>query len=396
MKKLFILILTVFMAGFATAQKPSLNKAYNHYYDKNFVKAKEAIDLCVQDEKLATKAQTWLYKGNIYYFLANDEYGAKQKDSTYQIVYPDAPVEAFDAFAKAKEINANAEAMDMLTAKEALPQLYPLLLVRGVDQLIAKDYAKAKTILEKSIASYEMGTPQYPMNGEIYYYYAYALEMLNQKDEVRSYYEKAVKDGSTNPYVYIRLIESYKAEDNPAMAKNVLDNAKAKLSSNTGIALAEVDYYYWVKDSTKARALLNAIPSYSITNSDELVNLSNCYIKEKRYEDAIQLLERANRLSSGNFVVLYNLGVCEYSLSEQLFNQYNKLAVFNPDDANAVQYKHSSDEHLTKAAGYFEQARQIESEDMNLLNTLRAIYARQQSPKYDEIDAIINRINSNK
>lgn len=396
MKRLFILILTVFMAGFATAQKPSLNKAYNHYYDKNFVKAKEAIDLCVQDEKLATKAQTWLYKGNIYYFLANDEYGAKQKDSTYQIVYPDAPVDAFDAFAKAKEINANAEAMDMLTAKEALPQLYPLLLVRGVDQLIAKDYANAKTTLEKSIASYEMGTPQYPMNGEIYYYYAYALEMLNQKDEVRSYYEKAVKDGSTNPYVYIRLIESYKAEDNPAMAKNVLDNAKTKLPSNTGVALAEVDYYYWVKDSTKARALLNAIPSYSITNPDELVNLSNCYIKEKRYEDAIQLLERANRLSSGNFVVLYNLGVCEYSLSEQLFNQYNKLAVFNPDDANAVQYKHSSDEHLTKAAGYFEQARQIEPEDMNLLNTLRAIYARQQSPKYDEIDAIINRINSNK
>jgi len=396
MKKLFILILTVFMAGFATAQKPSLNKAYNHYYDKNFVKAKEAIDLCVQDEKLATKAQTWLYKGNIYYFLANDEYGAKQKDSTYQIVYPDAPVDAFDAFAKAKEINANAEAMDMLTAKEALPQLYPLLLVRGVDQLIAKDYANAKTTLEKSIASYEMGTPQYPMNGEIYYYYAYALEMMNQKDEVRPYYEKAVKDGSTNPYVYIRLIETYKAEDNPAMAKSVLDNAKAKLSSNTGIALAEVDYYYWMKDSTKARALLNAIPSYSITNPDELVNLSNCYIKEKRYADAIQLLERANRLSSGNFVVLYNLGVCEYSLSEQLFNQYNQLAVFNPDDANAVQYKHSSDEHMTKAAGYFEQARQIEPEDMNLLNTLRAIYARQQSPKYDEIDAIINRINSNK
>lgn len=396
MKRAFFLILIAVCVMGATAQKPSLNKAYNHYYDKNFVKAKEAIDLCVQDEKLATKAQTWLYKGNIYYFLANDEYGAKQKDSTYQIVYPDAPVDAFDAFAKAKEINANAEAMDMLTAKEALPQLYPLLLVRGVDLLIAKDYANAKTTLEKSIASYEMGTPQYPMNGEIYYYYAYALEMMNQKDEVRPYYEKAVKDGSTNPYVYIRLIETYKAEDNPAMAKSVLDNAKAKLSSNTGIALAEVDYYYWMKDSTKARALLNSIPSYSITNPDELVNLSNCYIKEKRYADAIQLLERANRLSPSNFVVLYNLGVCEYSLSEQLFNQYNQLAVFNPDDANAVQYKHSSDEHLTKAAGYFEQARQIEPEDMNLLNTLRAIYARQQSPKYDEIDAIINRINSNK
>jgi len=396
MKRVFLLILAVVGVTCAMAQKPSLNKAYNHYYDKNFVKAKEAIDMCIQDEKLSTKAQTWLYKGNIYYFLSNEEYGAKQKDTTYQIIYPEAPVEAFDAFTKAKEINANAEAMDMLTAKEALPQLYPLLLVRGVDQLIAKDYAGAKSTLEKSISSYEMGTPQYPMNGEIYYYYAYALEMLNQKDDVRPYYEKAVKDGSTNSYVYIRLIESYKAENNPEMAKKALDNAKAKLPSNTGVALAEVDYYYWMKDSVKARNLLNAIPSYNITNPDELVNLSNCYIKEKRYEDAIGLLEKANRLSANNFVVLYNLGVCEYSLSEQLFNQYNKLAVFNPDDAHAVQYKHSSDEHLNKAAGYFEKARLIEPEDLNLLNTLRAIYARLQSPKYDEIDAIINRINGNK
>ena len=395
MKRAFFLILIAVCVAGATAQKPSLNKAYNHYYDKNFVKAKEAIDLCVQDEKLSTKAQTWLYKGNICYFLANEEYGAKQKDTTYQIVYPDAPVEAFDAFVKAQEINANAEAMDMLTSKEALPQLYPLLLVRGVDLLIAKDYAGAKTTLEKSIASYEMGTPQYPMNGEIYYYYAYALEMLNMKDDVRPYYEKAVKDGSTNPYVYVHLIESYKAEDNPTMAKNVLDNAKAKLPSNTGIALAEVDYYYWMKDSVKARNLLDAIPSYSITNPDELVNLANCYIKEKRYEEAIRLLEKANGLSSGNFVVLYNLGVCEYSLSEQLFNQYNKLAVFNPDDANAVQHKHLSDEHLKNAAGYFEKARLIEPEDLNLLNTLRAIYARQQSPKYDEIDAIIKRVSGN-
>jgi hypothetical protein len=69
--------------------------------------------------------------------------------------------------------------------------------------------------------------------------------------------------------------------------------------------------------------------------------------------------------------------------------------VFNPDDANAVQHKHLSDEHLKNAAGYFEKARLIEPEDLNLLNTLRAIYARQQSPKYDEIDAIIKRVSGN-
>ncbi len=390
MKRVLFLMLTIVLVAVASAQKPSLNKAYNFFYDKNFVKADEAINLCIQDEKLSTKAQTWLYKANICYYLANEEYGAKQKDSSVQIAHPDAPVEAYDAFVKAKEINANVEAMDMFSPKEALPQLYPLLLVRGVDQLIAKDLQGAKSTLEKSMASYEMQTPQYPMNGEIYYYYAYALEMLGEKDNVRPYYEKAIQDGSTNSYVYVRMMESYKAENNAAKAKEVLDNAKAKLGTNTSVRLAEIDYYYWQGDSAQARRLLESISPNSLNSADELVNLSNCYIKEKRYEEAIRLLERANRLSSNNFVVLYNLGVCEYSLSEKLFNQYNKLAVFNPNDASAVQYKTQSDEHLNKSAAYFEKARIIEPKDLNLLNTLRAIYARQQSPKYDEIDQIIN------
>ena len=392
MRKSFILILTVLITGFALAQKPSLNKAYNFYYDKNFVKANEAIDLCLQDEKLSTKAQTWLYKANISYFLANEEYGAKQKDTSLQIVHPNAPVDAYDAFKKAKEINANVEAMDMLSPNEALPQLYPLLLVRGVDQLIAGDYNGAKSTLGKSMESYEMQKPQYPMNGEIYYYYAYTLEMLGEKDNARPYYEKAIKDGSTNSYVYVRMIESYKDENNAAKAKEVLDNAKVKLGNNTSVKLAEVDYYYWQKDSAQARKLLESISPYEVNNADELVNLSNCYIKEKRYEEAIRLLEKANRMSSNNFVVLYNLGVCEYSLSEQLFNHYNKLAVFNPGDDSAVQYKTQSDNHLEKSAEYFEQARKLEPRDLNLLNTLRAIYARQQSPKYDEIDNVINSI----
>ena len=83
MKRNFLLLFTLCLVLSANAQKPSLNKAYNFYFDKDYVKAKEAIDACTQDPKLSTKAQTWLYRGNIYYFLANMEYSAKQKDVNY-------------------------------------------------------------------------------------------------------------------------------------------------------------------------------------------------------------------------------------------------------------------------------------------------------------------------
>ena len=392
MKRLLLLFL---LSGFALAvlaQKPSLTKAYNFYYDKNFVKAKEAIDLCTQDEKLAGKAQTWLYKGNICYFLANEEYGAKQKDSQYQIVHPDAPVEAYDAFMKSKEINPNAEAMEMFSAKDALKQLYPLLLVRGVDQLIAKDDNGAKATLEKGIASYEMDKPQYPMNGDLYYYYAYTLEAMGDTKDLKTYYQKAIDDGSTVPYVYIRMMETYKAEDNPAMARKILEQAKSKIPGDVNVLMAEIDYLYWTGDSVKARNILRNVNASGFKAADEYVNLSNFYIKEKEYEQAVTLLEKANRLSPDNFVVLYNLGVCHYSLSEKLFNQYNQLAVSQSNDSAAQEYKRQSDAHLAESARYFEEARKLEPRDLNLLNTLKAIYARQQSPKYDEIDKLIHEL----
>ncbi len=375
-----------------TAQKASLTKAYNFYYDKDFVKAKEAIDLCVQDEKLTTKAQTWLYKGNIYYFLANEEYSAKQKDSQYQILFPDAPVEAYNAFTKAKEINANAEAMDMFSAQEALKQLYPLLLVRGVDQLIAKDYTGAKSTLEKGIASYEMDKPQYPMNGDLYYYYAYTLEAMGDKSDLRPYYQKAIDDGSQVPYVYIRLMESYKKENDQTSAKRTVEMAKSKLPNDVSVKIAEIDYYYWLGDSIMAKSLLNNISVNSLNNSDEFVNVSNFYIKDKNYEQAVSLLEKANAISPNNFVVLYNLGVCYYNISEKSFNQYNQLAISNPNSTEAAKYKEQSNLEMAKSASFFEKARLLEPQDLNLLNTLKAIYARQQSPKYDEIDKLIKEI----
>lgn len=392
MKKHLLLIANVLILTSLFAQKPSLTKAYNCFYDKDYDKAKEQIDLCTADEKLAAKAQTWLYKGNIEMLLANREYSEKQKNESYLIRYPDAPVEAFDAFEKAIAINPKVEALDMMDANEALKQLYPYLLVRGVDQLIAKDFAGAKATLQKGIKSYEMGTPQYPMNGELYYYYAYALESLGETDEMIRYYGKALDDGSKNPYVFAKLIDYYKAANDRPNVEKTLALAKEKNSDDINVRLLEIDLAYWAGDSVKARTLVDQIDPYMLKNPDEMVNLANFYIKEKRYESAERLLSRANLQSPNNFVILYNLGVCCYNFSEYYFNRQNQLAIQQGAKEDIDVAKSLSDKYLADAANYFEQARQLQPQDLNLLSTLRAIYVRQQSPKADEIDAIIKQL----
>lgn len=70
------------------------------------------------------------------------------------------------------------DAYNILTPDVALPSLYGLLYVYGVDELIAERYQSAKNVLEKAIYCYELKTPDIPLHGELYFYYAYTLENL--------------------------------------------------------------------------------------------------------------------------------------------------------------------------------------------------------------------------
>lgn len=393
MKHIRLLIL-LFLCPFVMlqAQKASLNNAYNLFYEKDFVKAKEAIDLCVQNEKMATKAQTWLYKGNIYFYLANQEYMAKQNDKSAVVQFPDAPIEAYDAFVKAKELNKNIEGYEMLSPDDALSKIYSLLLVRGVDQLIANDFKTGKATLEKAIASYEMKTPpEWPLNGELYYYYAVALENLGQKDQAVAYYEKAVRDGSTNPNVFISLIESYKKSNDRQKVKGLLDNALAKNPNDPNLLVANVDYYYWVDDTVQARQLLNNLPSSVYANADATVNVANFYIREKNYAEAEKLLRKAYRLNPQSYVVVYNLGVCTYYLFNENDIQANDLKVAGSNSQAAV-YQVKADNYLDEAQKFFEEALQFEPNDLNVLNAIKQIYARKKSPKYDDVVKRINEL----
>lgn len=393
MKHLRLLIF-LFLCPFVMlqAQKASLNNAYNLFYEKDFVKAKEAIDLCVQNEKMATKAQTWLYKGNIYFYLANQEYMAKQNDKFAVVQFPDAPIEAYDAFVKAKELNKNIEGYEMLSPDDALSKIYSLLLVRGVDQLIANDFKTGKATLEKAIASYEMKTPpEWPLNGELYYYYAVALENLEQKDQAVAYYEKAVRDGSTNPNVFISLIESYKKSNDRQKVKGLLDNALAKNPNDPNLLVANVDYYYWVDDTVQARQLLNNLPSSVYANADATVNVANFYIREKNYAEAEKLLRKAYRLNPQSYVVVYNLGVCTYYLFNENDIQANDLKVAGSNSQAAV-YQVKADNYLDEAQKFFEEALQFEPNDLNVLNAIKQIYARKKSPKYDDVVKRINEL----
>lgn len=365
------------------AQKPSLNKAYNAFSNGDFIEAKGLIDLCIEDPKLTTKATTYLYKGNIYLYLANKEYEDKKKNESYLIKYPDAPLQAYDAFIKTKELDKNIEAFNMLSPDVALPSLYGLLYVYGVDLLIANNYEQAISVLDKAIKCYEIETPSFPLYGELYYFYGYALEIMKDPS-AKLYYEKAILDSSSNVNVYIRLIESYKNEGNQPKVKELLSKAKKNLPNDPALFVAEVDCYLFEKDTVKAKALLENLPANVYKSPDLLINVSNFYIQMGDYLKAEDYLRRAYAFDNNNYVILYNLGVCCYYLSEKKFNESNELD-YAGDKLNAKTAKTKSEYYSDQAQTFFEKIIAKDPNDLNVLNTLKSIYGRNKSPKYEEV-----------
>jgi len=133
---------------------------------------------------------------------------------------------------------------------------------------------------------------------------------------------------------------------------------------------------------------MEKIPASVFENADLLVNVSTFHILDTNYTKAYDLLKKANQMMPNNFVIFYNLGVCAYYLSEENFQKANDLEV-KGDKSNAMIYKTKSENLLLEAQNYFERVHQTEPQDINVMYTLRSIYARLQSPKYEEMEVKI-------
>lgn len=377
---------------FTFAQKPSLTKAYNFFYEKDYPNAKAMIDLCTQDEKLAQKASTWLYKGNIYFYIANDEFEKRRTDINYQFAYPNAASEAYHAFLTAKKINKNIEGYEMLTPDEGLSKIYLLLFSRGTDLINAKDFKQAEKVLKEAIESYEMFTPPfYPLQGELYYYYAYTLDIQNKIEEAEQYYLKAIHDNLTNHNAHFRLIELYKKENDIQKMKAILDEGQKTFPTESAFYIANIEYHFLIGDSINAQQLLEKIPQEAYNDADQLTNIANLFIQSKNYSRAVELLKKADKITPNNFVIHYNLGVCNYYLAEEVFSKINQLEI-SQKEAEAKSLRTQYNQLLHDAAYYFEKVLAKEPNDLQVLKSLKTIYARTQSPKIEDINLRIKQI----
>jgi tetratricopeptide (TPR) repeat protein len=78
-------------------------------------------------------------------------------------------------------------------------------------------------------------------------------------------------------------------------------------------------------------------------NSEDLIELSDFYILSQKFEEAIKVLKKAEKIQKMNPKLYYNLGIAYEALNEELKakNAFRLVLKLNPD------FK-SAQEHLDK------------------------------------------------
>lgn len=151
--------------------------------------------------------------------------------------------------------------------------------------------------------------------------YSYAIELHKQNrfDDAIAYYKEVLKVKTDNPEVYVNLAIAYKQENNLAMAKQVLQDAKIKFPNNKQISdnlqafaqeavagkFDEASQAYNSGDYQKALAIYQTIQPPTF---DSLSGIAACYKGLNNDNMAIEYYKKALELSP-NSDVAYYIGV---------------------------------------------------------------------------------------
>ncbi len=184
MKKfLFATFAVLFCLG-VSAQ--DMKKVRNYFDKKDWVKAKEAIDLTLANEKDQKNWEAWYYKGLIY--------GQVAKDATLKATLPDAWMQSFEAYQKAMELDSKQTELYMMTRSYPVFDNYLELQREGNNFYNNKDYEAALQHYKKADKVgrfiFKNKWALTAVDTILYYYAGAAAMQVEKMDEAISFFQK--------------------------------------------------------------------------------------------------------------------------------------------------------------------------------------------------------------
>jgi len=366
MKKILVTIsLIAFVFSIGLGQTNKRTSAYMYNKNKQYDKAKEAIDEAILHPKTENDAKTWMYRGIIYYNIAMSE------DEQVKALAPDAPEISYESLLKSKQLDDKKQ-LDVETSIYLI-QLTNLFYQRGADGFQNSDYAvaiKNFTIAYKiaeadgrfdTIAAFNIG-----MSG-VY------SEDKTLAESTMPYLKKCIDVNFMDPRVYLFYARSEKQIGDTTAAFATLEKGRVLFPQELSLQLEQSQLYLETGQNEKLIASLKEAIEADPTNENLYRVLGQTFENVGDKENAIMYYRKAIEINPDFGDAIFNLGAIYVNDAAELYTEANNLPF--EEQKKYDELKKQADDNLYKALPYLERSLELNPTDQVVISALKEAYA---------------------
>ncbi|NOY49262.1 MAG: tetratricopeptide repeat protein [Chlorobi bacterium] len=374
MKRVTLLLGLSMMLSISFAQNFERTSAYNYNRDGKLDKAKESIDKAAAHEKTMNDAKTWLYKGLIYYNIAQSPLPA------YSGLDSNAAKVSYEAFLKAKELDVKGKLKKDIESN--LKNLVNVFYIEGGKKFQQKEYMAA-------IGDFENAFNIAQSAGKFDTIAAFNIGMagvMSKNPEIAAeYLQKCIDVDFADPRVYMFYNRSAKQLGDTAKAIEILNMGRERFPNELSLLLEQAQLYLEKGETELLQKSLLAAIEKDPTNSNLFFLLGKTYDDTKDFENAELYYKKASEVNPDFFEAYYNLGAIYVNKAAELQSEASELPLDKMKEYDALNAE--ADTNLEKALPYLEKSFEINPDDIYTKNALKEAYIRlKMNDKLEELN----------
>lgn len=363
MKKLLVLLsLSVLISIGGFAQKSKRTSAYMYNKNKQYEKAIVVIEEAIKHVKTEKDAKTWMYRGIIYYNIANDTSAAVNALS------PEAADISVESFRKAKEY-------DQKDALQGEIAMYLLNLTnyyyrKGAKGFTNSDFAYAVINFKQAFAIAQL-------DDKFDTIAAFNIGMsgiYSDNPEIAAeYLKKCVEVKFMDPRVYLFYSRAEKQLGDTTKAFEIIAMGREYFPNENSLQLEEAQLFMETgKNDMLINSLIGAIAS-DPENPNLYRVLGQTYEKLDDVDNAIESYKKAVELNPEFTDAIFNLGAIYVNRASVLYTEANNLPFEENEKYTKLKAEADADLHL--ALPYLEKSIDLNPGDKIIISALKEAYA---------------------
>lgn len=386
MKKIGLLIVIVMMGLATIAQKSKMREATTALASGKLDKAKEYIDIALQDASLKNDPKAYLVKGKIYQKIAEDPTGLYRKLSD------NAAIDAYSAYMEAVKKDTKGKIKKKI--KPLLGNLINPMAREGEALYGQKKYKTAADVFEKvlEIENSEILALN-KVDTAMMFNVALSAEKGGDYERALKYYKKTKEMGYQEAKTFARLSAVLKGLKREDEATKMLEEGSKKFPNDLNIIFELINVNLLGGTPEKASEYVDKAIELEPKNASLYRAKATIYEKTGDLEGATKCYEKALALNPKDFTSQYNIAVMQLKDVEKRREEVNNIM-------DVKEYNAALEGLLNryeKTIPYFEKALELKEGDQSTIQILKEIYykLRDRSPemkeKYQKYEAMFNK-----